>query len=124
MRRRVGSGGGRVELGELDPVHLVHEPVAVLAAPETRVRHALVLAEVPVEVHVLLGAAFVGGEEAAPAVAALVGLLVVERADELGPELLESCGGEGHSGFAERRRRGGWCARLGRWREDARERLQ
>ena len=124
MRRRVGSGGGRVELGELDPLHLVHEPVAMLAAPDTRVRYALVLAEVPVEVHVLLCAALLGGEEAAPAVAALVRLLVVESADELGPELLESCGGEGHSGFAKRRRRGCWRARLRRWREDARERLQ
>ena len=51
---------------------------------------ALVDAEVPVEVTSFVGLAFGGGEEAAAASGALVGLVRVECAEELWAESLES----------------------------------
>ena len=92
----------------------------MLAAIRSGVRHALVRAEVPVEMAVFLCTALVCGEEAAAAGAALVWLGVVEGVDEFRAESFEGGGGHGDAGAAgvgQLIR----CAGLGRGREETEE---
>ena len=88
----ISSRSTRIKINETNPLQFIDEPIPMRAARYTSIGHALIRAEVPVQMPGLLRTSLIVGQEATSAGAALVRLGIVESVDQFWPEDFERCG--------------------------------